>query len=256
MRPKDAFGHYGCVPREMHPAWHQRVGAVARTIGRDLISMVDDFGSMSIDVDGDWRESLCKKMSVDGGPDRRVYKAALTQLEKAGLLVASSARVTMILRPECSLDAHSTLTACPLRASRKSQLGEIVQKLDRQQASEASERARAPAPARAIADRPDVIGFTFVASLLGRDVMGIAPLNSYPTDYHWIGTRPALERSAVFSAVNADAWCIANKGHVDAPHLVKQWQKYLAGRPKSVAKVEAPTPRYRDLSKLNYAEGE
>lgn len=102
----------------------------------------------------------------------------------------------------------------------------------------------APAPARSVASRPDIIGFGWVASLLGRDVAGIAPLSSFPSDYSWIGTRPSLEREAVARAVNQDPWCIANAAHVDAAHLVKGWQKYLAGRVKPVVRTQpAPEPK-------------
>lgn len=100
MKPKDAFGRYGCVPREMHPAW-QRVSYFARALGRDLISRVDDFDTMRIETSGEWRTSLCLTLSING-PERRNAKAALDSLASAGLLQAFDGFVVIGLQPVCS----------------------------------------------------------------------------------------------------------------------------------------------------------
>lgn len=234
MRPKDAFGRYGCVPRDMHPAW-QRVSYFARALGRDLISRVDDFDSMRIETSGEWRTSLCLTLCING-PERRNAKGALDSLAEAGLLQTFDGFVVIGLQPLCTRSV-----SVPVPDS--TQVTETPQVTsDSKLVSKQVERA-APAPARSIASRPDIVGFNFVASLLGRDAFSIAPLSSYPSDYSWIGTKQPTEREAVARAVNADPWCLENRGHVDAAHLVKGWQKYLEGRPKPVARVVAkPEP--------------
>lgn len=254
MKPKDAFGRYGCVPRDMHPAW-QRVSYFARALGRDLFSQVDDFQSMSIATSGDWKSSLCLTLCVNGGNDRRNAKRALDELEAASLIAVEERRVLLFLEPRAvAQNALGMSPACARDVAAESpqsrrgvvsstQVPETPQVTsDSKLVSKQAERV-APAPARSVASRPDIVGFNFVASLLGRDVFSIAPLGSYRDEYHWIGTRPTDERVAVAKAVAGDEWCATNPGHVDAAHLVKGWQKYLEGRPKPVARVvEKPAP--------------
>jgi len=100
MKPKDAFGRYGCVPREMHPAW-QRVSYFARALGRDLISRVDDFDTMRIETSGEWRSSLCLTLCING-PERRNAKGALDALVAAGLLQTFDGFVVIGLQPVCT----------------------------------------------------------------------------------------------------------------------------------------------------------
>lgn len=102
---------------------------------------------------------------------------------------------------------------------------------------------------------PHIRGFKFVASLLGRSTFDIAPVGSFMTEYSWIGARPASELERVAKAANADEWCRENPSRVDAPHLQRSWQKYLAGPVKQIVRAvqqppAAPTPLAHQLMKF------
>jgi hypothetical protein len=258
MKTRDAYGAFYCVPSRLPRSWHQ-IGHYPRAIGKELFALVDDCAIRRIAVGGDWMTDLCKQLEIDG-PDRRAAKRALKVLEQAGLVSIFEDYVELNLSAKPSIKEqqpglHSVSTRSPLglhSAYKTTQVADIVEiTSDRSDQIRVEERVRAdaradapaPAPARDVVQRPDLDGFRFVAALLERDVFSIAPLSSYSSEYSWIGYRPASEREAVLKAVNVDGWCLANKGHVDAPHLVRQWQKYLEGKPKPISRtVAAPEP--------------
>lgn len=100
-----------------------------------------------------------------------------------------------------------------------------------------------------------VDGLKFVAGLLGRNVSSVAPAGSFAAQYAWIAARPADEQSRVAAAINADEWCVKNPSRVDAPHVVKGWQKYLAGPVKHIARAvpqqrNEPTPLAHQIMKF------
>lgn len=96
-----------------------------------------------------------------------------------------------------------------------------------------------PAPAAPDGERAAAVaGFSFVATLLGRDTFKIAPPGSFPAEYAHIGRKPKAEQERVKQAVEADNWCVTNPSRVDAKHLCRSWEKYLAGPVKSVARVD------------------
>jgi hypothetical protein len=101
----------------------------------------------------------------------------------------------------------------------------------------------AAAVAEPVTERPDLIGFKFVASTLGRSTFEIPPVGAFARQYGWIGSRPESERAAVKLALEADPWCQANRHLVDAKHLEQRWQKYLGGAPKTVVSA---SPRERE----------
>lgn len=94
-----------------------------------------------------------------------------------------------------------------------------------------------PAAAAPSAHEQQIRGFKFVASLLGRSTFDIPPIGSFAAEYGWIGSRSDSEHKRVASTVNAEEWCKANPSRVDAPHLQRSWQKYLAGPVKQIARV-------------------
>lgn len=87
------------------------------------------------------------------------------------------------------------------------------------------------------AHEQQIRGFKFVASLLGRSTFDIPPVGSFAAEYGWIGSRPDSEHKRVASTVNAEEWCKANPSRVDAPHLQRSWQKYLAGPVKQIVRA-------------------
>jgi hypothetical protein len=99
-------------------------------------------------------------------------------------------------------------------------------------------------------------GLVFVASLLGRNTMSVPPAGAHAQAYAWIAGRPDAERAEVARSVNASEWCRANPSRVDAPHLQRGWQKYLAGPVKQIARAvqqqpaAAPTPLAHQLMKF------
>lgn len=97
MKPKEAFGRYGCVPRELHPAW-LAVSWSARAIGIALFSLVDDFETRRVEVHGDWMDSVCKRLSI-GGKERRFVKPALRSLEEVRLLTVHSTFIVVNTTP-------------------------------------------------------------------------------------------------------------------------------------------------------------
>lgn len=120
---------------------------------------------------------------------------------------------------------------------------------------EADASSPAAAPAALVVDPSSATkGLVFVASLLGRNTMSVPPAGSHSREYAWIASRPESERAAVAKAVNADEWCRANPSRVDAPHLQRTWQKYLAGPVKQIARAvqpaAAPTPQAHQLMKF------
>lgn len=102
--------------------------------------------------------------------------------------------------------------------------------------------------------RREIAGFNFVAGLLGRDSFSVPPVGSHLRDYTWIGSRPAEERLAVSNAVHADPWCVANPQEVDAPHLVRRWQRYLRGPAKAVERKLEPTAQEASVAARAKAE--
>lgn len=106
--------------------------------------------------------------------------------------------------------------------------------------------ATAAAPANEV--HPQIRGFKFVASLLGRSTFDIAPVGSFQAEYTHIGSKPDSEHQRVAKAVNADEWCQKNPSRVDARHLQRDWQKYLAGPVKQVVRAVQPAaaPKYID----------
>jgi|GEM_PF-2197455 len=88
------------------------------------------------------------------------------------------------------------------------------------------------------AQEPHIVGFNFVASLLGRSQFDVPPPGSQLRSYTWIGGRPEADRETVRRAVEADTWCRENPQWVDAKHLEERWQRYLRGAPKAVAKTD------------------
>ena len=122
---------------------------------------------------------------------------------------------------------------------------------DREEAA-ASSSAAAAVPT---AHEQQIRGFNFVASLLGRSAFDVAPVGSFASAYGWIGSRADSEHKRVASAVNAEEWCKTNPSRVDAPHLQRSWQKYLAGPVKQIARAlpqspAAPTPLAHQLMKF------
>jgi hypothetical protein len=112
-----------------------------------------------------------------------------------------------------------------------------------------------PAAAGPSAHENQIRGFRFVASLLGRSTFDIAPLGSFQAEYGHIGGKPDAEHATVAKAVNADEWCRANPSRVDAPHLQRTWQKYLAGPVKQIVRAvpppaAAPAPLAHQLMKF------
>lgn len=235
------------MPRRWHAAWAG--SSLFETGLRDRLFELND--GEPIPFEGDWMDSLCKQAAVNGR-ERPPARKAMLEWQSRGLLIVNGQWVWICCRHDAqprrpvAEPTHNGSTSNPqpthnaptsniqLDSSTRNNSNHVGE-TDRQ--TEETERVRARAPARSVASRPDIVGFNFVASLLGRDVFSIAPLGSYRDEYHWIGTRPADERESVAKAVAADEWCTTNPGHVDAAHLQKGWQKYLNGRPKPVAKT-------------------
>lgn len=255
MRPREAFKEwdgYGCVPRRMHPAW-QRVSYLARALGRDLMSLVDDFATMRIRTSGDWKSSLCLSLCVNGRNDRRNAKHALDALVEAGLLTVEDGSVTVNVQPRCTHGALTVQSSSHSGVFNSTQVPENtqVENDSKSVSQEVSERAPARETRDVGKERPETSGFRFVASLLDRTEFDISPVGAYARQYAWIGHRPEAERKAVRKAVEADTWCQLNPHKVDAPHLERRWQHYLGGETKPVIKpvIAATAPRYRDLSR-------
>jgi len=119
--------------------------------------------------------------------------------------------------------------------------------------------ASSPAAAAQVVDASQATkGLIFVASLLGRNTMSVPPAGAHSSAYAWIATKPDAERAAVAKAVNADEWCQKNPSRVDAPHLQRSWQKYLAGPVKQVVRVQqpaaAPAPKYLDPNDTSWLQ--
>lgn len=252
MRPKEAFGRFGCRPLDLHPAW-RRVHYGARALGMDMLAHCAEPGERKLPVEADWMSSVCLTLGIDG-KDRRNQKVNLQSLLDAGLITIGDGWVRVELEP-CSdrvatvspVGRQSVAASSPLgcvRVANNTQVAEIrpSDSLERREEIRKEERAETRAGAR-VADRPEDIGFRFVASLLGRSTFDVAPLGAYPRQYASIGARPEAERAAVKLAVEADEWCKLNPQDVDAPHLERRWQKYLAGPTKPVLKPLAATPR-------------
>jgi hypothetical protein len=115
--------------------------------------------------------------------------------------------------------------------------------------------ASSPGTAAPTALDTQLRGFNFVAGLLGRSQFDIPPLGSFAAEYGHIGSKPEAERLRVAKAVNADVWCRENPSRVDAPHLQRSWQKYLAGPVKQIARAvqqpaAAPTPLAHQIMKF------
>lgn len=252
MKPKEVFrGGYGCVPRQMHTAW-QRVSYLARAIGRDLIAHIDDFGSMRLQISGEWRSSLCLLLQVNGGNDRRSAKLALDQLAAAGLITVGDGFVTIHLTPAmrpacapddagmspaCARDVAGVSSSCAAGVFESNQDPENTQVTsDSKQAIEASKLSDARA-------RPDLFGFNWYCQVLSLLPTSAPAPGSWREQYAWIGSKPDAERAKVAAELQADAWCSANKHLVTPEHVRKHWQKYLGGAAKPVLKPVVATPR-------------
>lgn len=142
-----------------------------------------------------------------------------------------------------------SVTAVPRIESRPC-LADASRDRERESASENSSSENSPRETNqsGIHIRREIAGFNFVAGLLGRDSFSVAPVGSFQRDYTWIGSRPAQELQTVSAAVHADPWCIANPQDVDAPHLVRRWQKYLRGPAKAVERKLEPTAQEASIA--------
>lgn len=254
------IGHEFCpMPRKWHAGWAHHDGAHARGVRNALFELAD---GASIPVHGaDWLESLCKQMQFHGRERPNVRKT-LKAFAADGLIAWDGAGLVLVCflpgaelvrsvvdRSPFVVDSSSTGSRLvtdrlanehplniPLESTPRNDSGHDRQtdRRDRKK-EETEENAGASASMHA---REDLLGFKFVASLLGRNTFGIPPLGAFTRDYTWLGARPESERAAVKLAVEADPWCQANKHLVDAPHLCKRWQRYLGGAPKPVVRVD------------------
>lgn len=120
------------------------------------------------------------------------------------------------------------------------------------------EEADASSPAAAAvptAHDQQIRGFRFVAGLLGRSSFDIAPVGSFAAEYGWIGSRPDTDLQRVAKTVNEQEWCRENPSRIDAPHLQRNWQKYIAGPVKQVVRAvpqqrSEPMPAAHQLMKF------
>lgn len=129
----------------------------------------------------------------------------------------------------------------PVAAAGASSLGSLLPAL--RVVPEPTERERSP----------EITGFLFVASLLGRSAFDVAPVGSWRSEYAYIGSRPAGELERVANVVNTTEWCQLNPSRVDAKHLQKYWQKYLDGPPKPVLVKDPEAEAIRRKRAENYA---
>lgn len=110
------------LPRKRHPAW----AGVSLYVKGLMLSLFELADGAPITVEGDWLESLCKQMHINGR-DRPNVRKALLELQFKGALKASSAAVSVAFFPHDQLtpierpsDVHptsiateSTSIACP-----------------------------------------------------------------------------------------------------------------------------------------------
>lgn len=98
------------VPKERDPRWFD-VTLLARTIGLELevAALADRTKPPGIDVGPDWRESLCRRLQING-PDRRQGKRALTELAEVGLILVGDGRVWILYTRDDVEAARSLVT--------------------------------------------------------------------------------------------------------------------------------------------------
>lgn len=236
------------VPEDISPEW-ARLPFQTRMLGIALWML--GRGEPIPVPSGDWTTYLCGKLEVSG-PDRPNISRALNRLVDAGLLTVCDGSARCLLRV-CQVSAPGLRPVCGVSAERKSANQQQVtpteeirreEKRVDEMSARVPERATAPEPRPPIdtsklQQRPEDVGFRFVASLLGRSTFDVAPVGSYPREYAWIGSRPPEERERIRSAVEAEEYFVENPAWCDAKKLATDWQKLLAGRPKPLARTVA-----------------
>lgn len=251
------FPIWRALPNELAPALYA-VSLYARAVAVELFRSApnDDAYTGVIETHGEWEQWLCRLLRVDGKQRNNVTRH-LRELKEAGVLRVETGRVTVCIgqplvgTPSEALCENSGRPLVALCSTSGRTLVELCQEstncnhtepvLEREEKRERRVEPAAPA-------RSDLVGFNFVASLLGRSTFDVSPLSSYSRSYAWIGSRPASERTAVKLAIEADAWCVTNKHKVDAPHIERRWHSYLGGDAKPVLKpVVAPKPEPRGI---------
>jgi hypothetical protein len=244
MKPKDAFkGGYGCVPRQMHTAW-QRVSYLARALGRDLLSRVDDFETMRISTSGEWMSSLCLLLQVNGGNDRRIAKSALAQLVQHGLISVGDGFVTVnqepIKRSECSRDVSPMSVVCLSGVSGTTEVPENTQvTFDSKQAiKQVEERVHVPArePTGDLVDLRPPVQTSSPAAKRAADKLHAITLRWYDprSDKHRealeaIGERPDGEWAKAAAVIELELTKPGVAGMMTPTHLLANWGKYSNG---------------------------
>jgi len=245
------------LPKKWHAAWAD-LSMPMRGLRASLFELAD---GGPITVDGDWLTSLCKQMNV-GGRERPNVRKSLLDLQARGVLAVDGQTVSICFRPDsqlhrpvADLSAIGRGSDIPIDSTPQNDSTTVRQKERREEnrrekmmSACAPERATAPEPRPPIdtsklQQRPEDVGFRFVASLLGRSPFDIAPVGSFPREYAHIGSKPAEERERVRVAVEATQYFIENPAWCDAKKLAADWPKLLADRPKPVLKQLVATPR-------------
>jgi hypothetical protein len=237
----------------------------------------------------DWLESVCMQLCIDGR-DRPNVRKALKAFQTSGLIAYDGAGLvnfcflpgaqlvtsvappsnvgpTTVERP--SNDRRTTVelpSNIPRESNPQNDSGRVLQTDRRDRQTDETEKNADASVCARVPDRPDLVGYKFVASLLGRSEFDVPPLGAFARQYTWIGSRPEAERATVKLAIDSDPWCRANKHLVDAKHLEGRWQRYLGGAPKPVVRAVGPmaqellqtarerlTAAQRDVNRLDNA---
>jgi hypothetical protein len=200
-----------------------------------------------VTVEGDWLESLCKQMQVDGR-DRPNARKSLLDLQARGVLWIDGQTVSVCFRPDSQLRrvvadlsanvvdslANGRGSDIPIDSTPRNDTTHVRQTDKTDKKEETRESARA---------RPDLVGFTWYCQTLELLPTSAPAPGSWRDQYTYMGSKPDAERSTVAAAIRGDAWCMANKHLVSPEHVRKHWQKYLGGDARPVLKQSVATPR-------------
>jgi hypothetical protein len=257
MKPKDAFGRYGCVPRDLHPAWFE-VSWSARAIGMALFSLIDDFETRRIDIHGDWMDSLCKRLAI-GGKERRFAKPALRSLVEVRLLTVHRTFIVVNTTPADS-DGTSKSTQVPEnnQVSFNSKQA-AIKASERERARESSARFEKPPippappelPAAEQEREPWLRVWELYAEHIGLDVFQLAGAGTQERALRAIAASSEVEAGGsqgvafenavkrLLRAWSADKWVQEKRPSI--ANLALNLHRYAAPKQKPIVKL-APQP--------------
>lgn len=271
------------LPRKRHPAW----AGVSLHMKGLMLSLFELADGAPITTSGNWLDSLCKQMQIDGR-DRPNVRKSLLDLQSKGVLVVSQEAVSVAFFPHVQvtpvdvpstsgrrpLDVPSTSPQPPLDiplesttrndSGHKSQTDRQTDKKDIHTTARAPERAKPVESGVSLpdwtdrepplsAESPEVIGCVWYRELLGRDG---PPLHTCRRDYAWIGSQKAADRLQVARNVRATTWAASNISKVTTSHVVRFWASYLEGPrngPQQVMKVSPKDQAYTRMKECEKA---